>query len=172
MVLLDYIFNNPQSLCFLDRTKVTIDFEKHFQFIIENSDLRIKSEKVNYLFRNISTENFKNTFHKYYQRLNLNFAPVICSDKKSFQLSTEQQIALCDKIILDMMYIHNKGVGQWNPKWWHYYGAFEAIRATYYMLEPIIKNESEIYYVGAIITRQKEKDFRHHIESIKLLAEL
>jgi hypothetical protein len=97
--------DDPNDIYFFQSSKAHVDTSQTFEFTYEGDKLRVENANVNCLFSNLTIESFEAIYNDFVHHLNLALSPIVLGGT-SYQLTTEEQVYLQQKIITGWMYFY------------------------------------------------------------------
>ena len=97
--------DNPEDIYFFSPNLPYIDTSILFKMEYEDTKLRVQNNHVNCLYHNLTIEEFDKIYNDYNRYLNLDFEPILISDKV-YALTLDEQQKLFETIVTNWIYYH------------------------------------------------------------------
>jgi hypothetical protein len=94
-----------------------VNSETQLQITEENGDLRILAGGHSYLMKSFTREDFLKQYGEAWDRVRLNFAPLV-THNKTIEFTPPEQLRLRQRIVLYWLYVYSVNNGRFKFLWW------------------------------------------------------
>ena len=158
---------SPADIYFYQPDKLPVDTNAIFKITNEGSQLRVKTDKLNYLFNKLNKDSFDEYYNNFRTYLNLDFSPVNLGDS-THTFSDKEKTELEQKLICILLYFFtNNNFKKILYRRDDFKHPFQIKEMCWFIDDIYAEDNLNNLRIGAHIFRMSYKDYLHIVEQNK-----